>query len=218
LPAEAAAPIAFAQKPIRQQSEELWPVLTRDVADATPPYSSLLPLPRPYVVPGDSLRELYYWDTYFTMLGLAESGRSDPLAAAFRLRDGRAPRFRDCAAECARRAESTVIFGINRAASISTIAGRKTSASTESAPRPFIRCSLAPRARPQAASVAATVERDLLEPGGIIATPVVTGQQWAAQQKEKSAHLLFLFFHDLSKKIATGANFAAEGGVKSLKV
>ena len=35
------------------------------------PYSSLLPLPRPYVVPGGRFRELYYWDSYFTMLGLA---------------------------------------------------------------------------------------------------------------------------------------------------
>src|SRR5262249_44692964 len=39
-----------------------------------PPYSSLLPLPRPFVVPGGRFREVYYWDTYFTMLGLVESG------------------------------------------------------------------------------------------------------------------------------------------------
>ena len=32
----------------------------------------------------------------------------------------------------------------------------------------------------QAASVAAAVARDLLEPGGIVATPVATGQQWDA--------------------------------------
>src|SRR5439155_1601116 len=42
-----------------------------------PPYSSLLSLPRPFVVPGGRFREIYYWDSYFTMLGLLESGRAD---------------------------------------------------------------------------------------------------------------------------------------------
>ncbi len=42
-----------------------------------PRYSSALPLPEPYVVPGGRFRELYYWDSYFTMLGLAQSGRQD---------------------------------------------------------------------------------------------------------------------------------------------
>lgn len=54
----------------------LWPVLTRaaDTADAN---SSLIPLPNAYVVPGGRFREVYYWDSYFTMLGLVESGRTD---------------------------------------------------------------------------------------------------------------------------------------------
>src|SRR5213076_3286394 len=54
----------------------LWPVLTRrpDTADAR---SSLIPLPQPYVVPGGRFREVYYWDSYFTMLGLVASGRTD---------------------------------------------------------------------------------------------------------------------------------------------
>ena len=34
-------------------------------------------MPKPYVVPGGRFREGYYWDTYFTMLGLQESGRED---------------------------------------------------------------------------------------------------------------------------------------------
>jgi len=38
---------------------------------------SLIPLPEPYVVPGGRFREVYYWDSYFTMLGLIASGRSD---------------------------------------------------------------------------------------------------------------------------------------------
>lgn len=54
----------------------LWPDLTRprDTADAL---SSLIPLPNSYVVPGGRFREVYYWDSYFTMLGLVESGRVD---------------------------------------------------------------------------------------------------------------------------------------------
>jgi len=54
----------------------LWPVLTRprDTADTR---SSLIPLPNPYVVPGGRFREVYYWDSYFTMLGLVASGRTD---------------------------------------------------------------------------------------------------------------------------------------------
>ncbi|HET6431523.1 alpha,alpha-trehalase TreF [Dyella sp.] len=56
----------------------LWSVLTRQPQEL-PPNGSLLPLPKPYVVPGGRFRELYYWDSYFTMLGLAESGRHDLL-------------------------------------------------------------------------------------------------------------------------------------------
>ncbi len=54
----------------------LWPVLTRS-ADRPDPRSSLIPLPAPYVVPGGRFREVYYWDSYFTMLGLVKSGRTD---------------------------------------------------------------------------------------------------------------------------------------------
>lgn len=54
----------------------LWPKLTREPVPGDAE-DSLLPLPRPYVVPGGRFRELYYWDSYFTMLGLARSGRQD---------------------------------------------------------------------------------------------------------------------------------------------
>jgi len=54
----------------------LWNPLTRS-STTVPPYSSLLALPEPYVVPGGRFREMYYWDSYFTMLGLATSGRHD---------------------------------------------------------------------------------------------------------------------------------------------
>jgi len=61
---------------ITEHIDALWPQLTRETFTA-PRWSSLLPLPRPYVVPGGRFREIYYWDSYFTMLGLIESGRHD---------------------------------------------------------------------------------------------------------------------------------------------
>ena len=50
---------------------------SRAPADSADARSSLIPLPHPYVVPGGRFREVYYWDSYFTMLGLVESGRVD---------------------------------------------------------------------------------------------------------------------------------------------
>jgi alpha,alpha-trehalase len=77
LSAEAATPAAAPDEvPIRRHIDALWTLLTRDQPTVAP-YSSALPLPRPYVVPGGRFHELYYWDSYFTMLGLAESGRRD---------------------------------------------------------------------------------------------------------------------------------------------
>lgn len=51
----------------------LWPRLRREPEEAAP-HDSLIPLAHPYIVPGGRFREIYYWDSYFTFLGLAESG------------------------------------------------------------------------------------------------------------------------------------------------
>ncbi|HEY4079132.1 MAG TPA: alpha,alpha-trehalase TreF [Burkholderiaceae bacterium] len=58
---------------------ELWPQLVRHTrtAGARSEADSLIELPQPYVVPGGRFREIYYWDSYFTMLGLIEDGRRD---------------------------------------------------------------------------------------------------------------------------------------------
>ena len=76
LPADVAPAPAMAPAPLRQHIDDLWERLTRRTSTAAP-YASLLPLPDPYVVPGGRFRELYYWDSYFTMLGLETSGRRD---------------------------------------------------------------------------------------------------------------------------------------------
>jgi alpha,alpha-trehalase len=84
LPSEvAAAPSAPNQVSITAHIDGLWDVLTRR-STAAPAYSSLLALPQPYVVPGGRFREMYYWASYFTMLGLASSGRQDLVAGMVR--------------------------------------------------------------------------------------------------------------------------------------
>ena len=61
-------------KSITAHITSLWKVLTREPDKAQ---SSLIALPYPYIVPGGRFREVYYWDSYFTMLGLQVSGRVD---------------------------------------------------------------------------------------------------------------------------------------------
>lgn len=52
----------------------LWDSLLREAPKSN---GSLLALPKPYIVPGGRFSEQYYWDSYFTMLGLEASGRAD---------------------------------------------------------------------------------------------------------------------------------------------
>ena len=63
-------------RPVEQHIEILWDILQRK-ADEEIAGSSLIPLPYPYIVPGGRFNEIYYWDSYFTMLGLQVSGRID---------------------------------------------------------------------------------------------------------------------------------------------
>ncbi len=54
----------------------LWPVLTRS-SDKEVENSSLISLPYSYVVPGGRFREIYYWDSYFTIEGLLASKQDE---------------------------------------------------------------------------------------------------------------------------------------------
>jgi alpha,alpha-trehalase len=54
--------------------KDMWKILERK-PDPETAFSSLLPLSFPYIVPGGRFREIYYWDSYFTMEGLAASGQ-----------------------------------------------------------------------------------------------------------------------------------------------
>lgn len=63
-------------KSLPEHLNNLWDWLTRMPSEPSP-NSSLLALPNRYVVPGGRFQEMYYWDSYFTMLGLQVSGRED---------------------------------------------------------------------------------------------------------------------------------------------
>ena len=56
--------VADKERPVREHIEMLWDLLTRQ-ADSQDARSSLIPLPKPYIVPGGRFREIYYWDSYF---------------------------------------------------------------------------------------------------------------------------------------------------------
>jgi len=60
---------------VRAYIRQMWTVLRRP-PDKAEPHSSLLPLSQPYIVPGGRFREIYYWDSYFTMQGLIQDGQA----------------------------------------------------------------------------------------------------------------------------------------------
>ncbi|HEY9364240.1 MAG TPA: alpha,alpha-trehalase TreA [Chitinophagaceae bacterium] len=64
------------EKDVTMHIKNLWGVLQRQ-PDKQVEGSSLLALPYPYIVPGGRFGEIYYWDSYFTMLGLKESGENE---------------------------------------------------------------------------------------------------------------------------------------------
>jgi alpha,alpha-trehalase len=60
-------------KTVEENIELLWNVLTRQPNTS----SGAIPLTHPYIVPGGRFGEIYYWDSYFTMLGLKASGKTE---------------------------------------------------------------------------------------------------------------------------------------------
>jgi alpha,alpha-trehalase len=61
--------------PLRDHIRGLWPDLVRQPGREVEG-GSLIALPLPYVVPGGRFREIYYWDSYFTMEGLRADGET----------------------------------------------------------------------------------------------------------------------------------------------
>lgn len=76
IPREAASPPASSSRTdLKSHISGLWPILVRQPVTPTEGGSALA-LAKPYVVPGGRFREIYYWDSYFTMLGLAADGQT----------------------------------------------------------------------------------------------------------------------------------------------
>jgi alpha,alpha-trehalase len=65
---------------LRAHVRSLWPTLTRAPVAAVAGGSALA-IPAPFVVPGGRFREMYYWDSYFTMLGLSADGQQATVEA-----------------------------------------------------------------------------------------------------------------------------------------
>ena len=59
---------------VKGHIEMLWDVLTRQPVKTN---DSLVFIPHSYIVPGGRFREIFYWDSFFTMLGLQVSNRVD---------------------------------------------------------------------------------------------------------------------------------------------
>lgn len=73
LPAAAPVTSGCATMPLRAHIGAMWPALARGprIGEAN---SSALPVGHRHVVPGGRFREIYYWDSFFTMLGLVRDG------------------------------------------------------------------------------------------------------------------------------------------------
>ena len=56
-------------KNMYEHISSIWSKLSRG-PDQVIPFSSRIPLPNSYVVPGGRFKEIYYWDSYFTIEGL----------------------------------------------------------------------------------------------------------------------------------------------------
>lgn len=79
IPNAAVVPVATGTpQPIVAHINHLWSALLRQPNEQAA-NTSLLQLPHPYIVPGGRFREIYYWDSYFTMLGLQVSGENETI-------------------------------------------------------------------------------------------------------------------------------------------
>ncbi len=70
----------LSQPPVRSMESHImlmWEQLTRNTADYSD-VATLIPLPHRYIVPGGRYVEAYYWDSYFTCVGLLAATKTDP--------------------------------------------------------------------------------------------------------------------------------------------
>jgi alpha,alpha-trehalase len=75
-PAEARSDSPPDTSSLENYISSLWPRLQRTPQDVEA-NSTLIPLKHNYIVPGGRFNEIYYWDSYFTSLGLVRAGKVD---------------------------------------------------------------------------------------------------------------------------------------------
>lgn len=61
---------------LKEYIQRIWSVLTRTPSENRE-YGTRIPLKHRYIVPGGRFREIYYWDSYFTLLGPASQGNAE---------------------------------------------------------------------------------------------------------------------------------------------
>ena len=61
---------------MKEYIEKMWSHLLKTMQSPSP-YSTLISLPKPHIVPGGRFRECFYWDSYFTAIGLIQSGKTN---------------------------------------------------------------------------------------------------------------------------------------------
>jgi alpha,alpha-trehalase len=62
------------EREMEEHIELLWKYLERQAGKKRNDHSTLIPLPNSYIIPGGRFREIYYWDSFFTMQGLLACG------------------------------------------------------------------------------------------------------------------------------------------------
>jgi len=62
------------KRSMKEHIKLLWNILKRDALSDVNKNGTLIPIPKPYIIPGGRFREIYYWDSYFTMHGLLADG------------------------------------------------------------------------------------------------------------------------------------------------
>ena len=75
---EVASPAPATHSDLCQHIADLWHVLVRPMTSPAQG-SSLLPLPFAAIVPGGRFREAYYWDSYFSLLGISVDATGEPV-------------------------------------------------------------------------------------------------------------------------------------------
>lgn len=84
IPGEEDITVFESSKTMDTHIKQLWEHLSRQPDENVSDFSTLIPLPHPYIVPGGRFREIYYWDTYFTARGLAAAGKLDMVTSLTR--------------------------------------------------------------------------------------------------------------------------------------